>query len=371
MKPIVFLCLAAALVAAPLRAQDGFDSALPVRGFCIAAPRPADVNRFVAFIDQELAPRHINTLVLRVDYKFQYKSHPEVADKDGLSLADVKMLVAVCRQDHIELIPQINLLGHQSFRSHLGELLRAHPEFDETPWVKMPVKYKWPNADKLYCKSYCPLAPGLHNVVFACIDELCDAFESDAFHAGMDEVFYIGESKCPRCAGKDRSVLFANEVTAIHDHLKSHGRAMWMWGDRFLDGATTGLGEWEASKVDTFRAIDRVPKDIVICDWHYDQADPTPAYFALKGFRVVSCPWKKAEVAVDQADDMARWRARVPGKMQGRFAGVMQTVWDNADGFLDKQYHGDAVATNSWNCFIALSDEVRKLAAAPSADGAK
>ena len=63
-----------------------------------------------------------------------------------------------------------------------------------------------------------------------------------------------------------------------------------MWGDRFLDGELTGLGKWEASMDDTAPAIDLVPKDIVICDWHYESAPPTAVYFAIKGFNVVSHP---------------------------------------------------------------------------------
>jgi len=33
------------------------DEIMPVRGFCIAAPAPGSVDRFVKFIDEELAPR--------------------------------------------------------------------------------------------------------------------------------------------------------------------------------------------------------------------------------------------------------------------------------------------------------------------------
>jgi len=51
----------------------------------------------------------------------------------------------------------------------------------------------------------------VHKVVFALVDEICDAFHADAFHAGMDEVFYLGNEKCPRCSGIDKAELFAGE----------------------------------------------------------------------------------------------------------------------------------------------------------------
>src|SRR5690606_24394606 len=100
-------------------------------------------------------------------------------------------LVNICKKHNIELIPQINLLGHQSWASEVTKLLEVYPQFDETPGVIMPEKYEWPNADGLYCKSYCPLHPEVHGVVFDLVDEIIEVFEAKSFHAGMDEVFYI------------------------------------------------------------------------------------------------------------------------------------------------------------------------------------
>ncbi|MGH2648115.1 MAG: family 20 glycosylhydrolase, partial [Ginsengibacter sp.] len=189
-KHFTFLLLACFCIHESLQAQQNIDSLLPIRGFCIGAPKPKDVDAFTKFIIEELAPRKVNTLILRVDYAYQYKSHPELADSNALSKADVKKMVNACRKNNIRIIPQINLLGHQSWANHTNKLLTVYPQFDETPGVKMPEKYEWPNADNLYCKSYCPLHPEVHQVLFDVIDEICDVFETNAFHAGMDEVFY-------------------------------------------------------------------------------------------------------------------------------------------------------------------------------------
>ena len=310
--------------------------AFPVRGLAVAAPSSAQLDRFIGFVERELGPRGVNTLILRVDYGYQYASHPELREGTGLSRAEVTRLADACRRGGIRVIPQINLLGHQSWAGRVGALLRVYPDFDETPWVKMPEKYAWPNPDRLYCKSYCPLHPKVHEVVFALVDELCDAFGAEAFHAGMDEVFYLGEEKCPRCGGKDKAVLFADEVRRIRDHLESRGRKLWIWGDRLLDGRTTGLGEWEASYNDTHRAIDLVPRDVVICDWHYERAEPTPTYFAMKGFPVVVCPWKRVEPALAQVRDLARAREQANPALKQRLLGVVQTAWSGAGSLLDE-----------------------------------
>ncbi|MBO9729884.1 MAG: family 20 glycosylhydrolase [Chitinophaga sp.] len=331
---------------------------LPVRGFCIAAPRVDGLPVFLKFIETELAPRHINTLVLRVDFNYQFKSHPELRDPGSLSEQEVKQLVQTCKKYHIRLIPQINLLGHQSWAGITGNLLKVYPDFDETPWVKMPVKYEWPNPDGLYCKSYCPLHPGVHKIVFELVDEICDAFESTAFHAGMDEVFYIGEEKCPRCGGKDKAELYAGEVWTIRNHLEQKGRQLWIWGDRLLEGKTTGLGAWEASMNNTHRAVDLVPKDIMICDWHYERPDKTPVYFAMKGLSVITCPWRMPENAKLQLKDMYDYRNSATKEMKPRFQGMMQTVWSDAGSFLDEFYgrgkpQKDTLNTSA-NCFRAI-----------------
>jgi hypothetical protein len=364
---LLVMILSTLAVQSQARGENTLDELLPVRGLCIAAPNPSQIDDFVKFIHGELAPRSVNTLILRVDYNYQYTIRPEVANPSGLSLQDVKKLVAACRTNHIRLIPQINLLGHQSWQRKNGKLLEVHPEFDETPWVKTPEKYSWPNPDGLYCRSYCPLHPQVHEVALPLVDEICDVFEADAFHAGMDEVFYIGEAKCPRCGGKDKAELFAGEVSLLRDHLKSKGRELWIWGDRLLDGKTTGLGEWEASFNGTYRAVDLIPRDVVICDWHYDRAAPTAAYFALKGLRVVTCPWTNPEVASQQLQDMGRFRQQSGSVMKPRFQGMVQTVWSDAGGFVkdcyglqqSEDYKKDQKMAA--RCFLRLFGEIKAL----------
>lgn len=354
-KKLLILCFLVSLFL-PVRGQE----LLPVRGLCIAAPGKEELETFIRFMDEELAPRAVNTLVLRIDFNYQFESHPELVDSGALSRNDVKKLVSMGKKHGIRLIPQINLLGHQSWANKTGKLLQVYPDFDETPHVEMPEKYEWPNADGLYCKSYCPLHPDVHQVVFALVDEICDVFEADAFHAGMDEVFYIGDDRCPRCSGRDKALLYANEVNKIRNHLFLRERQLWIWGDRLIDGKTTGIGAWEASMNNTHRAIDLIQTDVMICDWHYERPDQTAVYFAMKGFSVVSCPWKKAENALLQTQDMLRFRKQATPELEPRYQGMMQTVWSDAASFLNGFYSGEASPESESTCFKALFDEINK-----------
>ena len=108
-------------------------SVFPVTGFCVGAPSPEKVDDFVKFIDKTLAPNGINTLILRIDFNYEYKSRPELRGDNPLTREQVKKLVTICKKHNIELIPQINLLGHQSWHSEVTKWREVYPQVDETP----------------------------------------------------------------------------------------------------------------------------------------------------------------------------------------------------------------------------------------------
>jgi len=341
-KVLIFIACIAFNINAFAQTNSALDDALPTRGLSISAPSSATVDEFVRFIDEELAPAHFNLLVLLVDYKYAYESHPELAG--DLTKVDVKKIVAVCQKHGIEIAPQINLLGHQSWAKTTGKFLTVYPQFDETPHVKLEESKvlgnggDWNDPDFFYCKSYCPLHPDVHKVLFDVIDEITEVFETKWFHAGMDEVTVLADPHCPRCSGLDPARLFAGEVWTIHNHLAQQGKRMMIWGDRLLDCKATGYHNSESSMNNTHQAIDLVPKDILICDWHYGNAHQSPVYFAIKGFDVVACPWTDVKVATDYLDDMLRSRQRSTKVLKPHFQGVLITEWSGWDKFRDEYY---------------------------------
>ena len=363
MKTITSLLISLVILVS-VNGQPIQQSKLPVKGLCIAAPSSENLDLFLKFVKEDLKQMNVNILVLRIDYNYEYNSHPDLRSDNPLTKMDVEKLVSACKLADIEIIPQINLLGHQSWHSTLSKLLEVYPEFDETPHIKLPEEYKWPNEDGLYCKSYCPLHPDVHEVVFSLVDEIMEVFEAKAFHAGLDEVFYLGDDKCPRCSGMDEAGLFAGEVWKIRNHLASKDRKLWIWGDRLIDGKITGMGMWEASMNNTARAIDMIPKDIVICDWHYERSDPTAVYFAMKGLDVITCPYRNAEVAVKQLHDIINFRENSTPEMSTHFLGMMQTVWTSSENFLNAWYKTNDTSSgviNQAECFKILFEEINKI----------
>ncbi|HYK89161.1 MAG TPA: family 20 glycosylhydrolase [Acidobacteriota bacterium] len=339
----------------PAFGTGGDRSALPVRGLHVTAPKPNDLNDCLRFIREALPKEGVNVLVVEFGYQYQFTRRPEVVDSDALSQENIKSIVAACRAAGVRLIPQINMLGHQSWAKTTFGLLRAHPEFDETPG-------RYPSNEGIYCRSYCPLHPDVHSVIFDLMDELAEACESDAFHVGMDEVFLLGEDDCVRCKGKSKADLFAQEVRTLHDHLAKSNRTMWMWGDRFLDGDITGLGKWEASQNGTATDMRQLPKDVVICDWHYEEAPPTAQYFAVEGFPVVSSPWRRPGVALAQLELIRHVRKNAPDAVATRMLGVLQTTWCPLGPFAKAYFRegpADPRVVEALVCFKELFREIR------------
>lgn len=304
------------------------------RGMHILVNGRQNLPAIEQLITEHLPRLRLNQLILEINYNFRYRSHPEIAEEGGLMVEDCRRLRERADRNNVRLIPMINCLGHQSWAERTGKFLTAHPEFDETP--DLP-----PNNPGIYCRSWCPSHPDVNRVVFALFDELIDAFRADAFHVGLDEVFILGE--CPRCKGKDNADLFAKAVNDYHGHLVGRRKVqMMMWGDRLLDSATTPYGTWEASANGTAPAIDRIPKDIVICDWHYEKTDyPSVKHFLDKGFPVWPAGWNKEENAARLVETALANRGE-------RMMGYLATTWGSVDA-LASGLAGDEKTLSSQN----------------------
>ncbi len=329
---------------------------LPVRGLHLGLGGGRSLEPLEAFVRQVLPSEGVNLLVAEVNYNYAYSSYPQVSGPNSLTESDLRGLATACRDAGVELVPQINCLGHQSWAGRSHGLLRAFPEFDETPWIPQDA-----DRDVLYCRSYCPNHPDVHEVLFALIDELSEVCDARRFHVGMDEVFLIGEERCARCSGQAPAELFAREVTLLHDHLTDRGLQMWMWGDRLLDAERWGTGKWEGSANGTWPAVDAVPRDIVICDWHYERAFPTPRFFAEQGFSVVASPWQKADVALEELATVRQMRLE-----DERALGVLQTTWCGWEKFvgayqeeLPAEDAGSRNANGAARCFKELFAALR------------
>ena len=266
---------------------------------------------------ETLSKQGINAIILEVDYNFAFKSHPELRrGTDPITRDGARRFAGLCKKFKMRLIPEFQSLGHQSWKAQTFPLLTVYPNFDLTPGA-------FPNNEGIYCREWDLLNPEVWRVVFELMDEIIDAFRADALHVGMDEIFLLGSDLSPSTKGQDGGVLFAKAVNEIYAHLvrKRHVE-MLMWGDRLIDGKKYDLGEWEASVNGTAAAIDSIPKDIIVCPWHYEVRESYPSIpmFIEKGFRVLPAGWKNVD-ATKALIDFTRKNS------SAKMLGYMFTTW--------------------------------------------
>lgn len=247
--------------------------------------KPEQIMRLVDLA----ATQHFNTLILGVAWRGSTKltSAPWTVGEGQWSKKELLDVANYARSKGMKFIPQVELLTHQEVFFQ-----NTHPE-----WM-------------FNSSTYDPRHPKLYETVFSVLDELIDLIHPEAIHIGHDELvgWVLRKSIIEKHIGlRDGeqmlpAELFLKDVMLIHDHLAKKGVVTWMWGDMLispdefpqmspfeLHGAARGYGK---------SLRDKLPRDIVICDWHYfdGQIDfSSIETLSREGFVVLGTTWRKPE----------------------------------------------------------------------------
>lgn len=252
------------------------------RGVHFFMPHRKDIPFIKRLIRYVWAPMKMNTIFLQVTAGMKFDRRPEINETwqrenekaakgevprvphgvlgggTYLSKAEVRDLVNYAKSYGFEVIPEVQSLSHVEY------LTMTYPEIAEKPGV--------------YPDAYCPLHPDSHKIVFDMIDEVIEVFQPERYiEMGHDEVYTLGV--CDRCKGKSRAELYALDVNAIYDYLKSKGLGMMIWSDMIHTFRPYGTPD----------AIDMIPKDIVMLDfiWYFRTGEDIETRLLDKGFKVI------------------------------------------------------------------------------------
>jgi len=243
------------------------------RGWHSASPVVETVDDYRKFLDM-LALLKFNAVMMEVNNRLKYERHPDIATSHALTKDELRAVVEYARSLQFEVIPQVQTLGHFNYvlnnpaYRHLAENREPHER--RGFWV------------------YCPSNPEVYPLVFDMFSEVIEVFKPKRFfHIGHDEFTFAPFGVCERCKGTPPHQLFAMEVKKLHDWLAKHGLRTLMWGDQFLEDHHGG------PPYNTYKATPLVPKDIIICDWHYAPWEEFPSlkYFKENGFETIACGW--------------------------------------------------------------------------------
>ena len=255
---------------------------------------------------------------------------------------EVRRLVAIGRDIGITLIPQINCYGHASASRGCTikhAVLDLHPEY-EPLFEPCP-----PNGGRAFCDgwSWCLSNPEAQRVLRELIAEMHENFGNPPFfHIGCDEAF--GAQTCPACVKHPKDELLLKHISGIAAFVRSRGAQAMMWHDMLLDaGDPRWKGFIKFGSKATASILDRLPKDIVICDWQYCYSSlnkplkewPTMTHFKKHGLPVAGCAWTNDKAIKAMADHIVKI---------GGF-GFIETTWHHLRGKnWENMYKGAAFA---------------------------
>jgi hexosaminidase len=205
--------------------------------------------------------------------------HVELGHGGFLEKDEVRQIISWAKQNHIEIIPELQSLSHSYY------MLAAHrdlAERDDDPWPD----------------TYCPSNPDSYKLYFELLDEVIELFRPRMIHIGHDEVYIIGS--CPRCKGKDGSRLIADDLGRIHDYLAKRDIRMAIWGDKLMNIISGGRDyggraiRWvdprrhaDHTMAETYHAVEMAPKDMLILDWYWSLDPSSERYFGEHGFEEI------------------------------------------------------------------------------------
>lgn len=227
-------------------------------------------------VEQIFGRFKLNHLVLECSYS-QWETNPRLWVDISVPKAQLREYVQYAQDHFLTPIPLVQSLGHAEWMFKNGQ----NSELAEDP-------------DARY--AYAATDPATYDFIGKVNDEAHDLFRSRFFHIGHDEVTMTG--RYPYRAESRRlgvTRLFLDDVNRLDSLLKPRGVRLMLWGDMLLARGESNDAANAESLEEARKRREGIPRDSVICDWHYQPANPED-YRSLKVFKdaglsAIACSW--------------------------------------------------------------------------------
>jgi len=187
--------------------------------------------------------------------------------------------VTYAKSRGLKVIPELKLLTHQekTFGSNYPALM-----FNKV--------------------TYDPRKQGVYDLIFPVMQELINITGCGRFLIGHDEAAGFNAATAQKWLNYGQVIipaeLYLQDTLKLYNFLKARNVRTMMWGDMLISPTefpTMRAQNLHGVKPGYGKAMrDKLPKDIIIGDWHYDdiQKDfPSTAAFAKEGFTVMGAVW--------------------------------------------------------------------------------
>jgi hypothetical protein len=264
---------------------------LPVRAIQLEVLKPAirDVDLFKRYLDAFSMVR-INTIIFFHDPR-QILAWKKKADEGWWTKQQIAEIAAYARSLHMDVF---------------GGMIS---KFDSKQFPLLDIA---PGSD-----FYNPYNENAYKYLFSLYEEILGTYKPTGFLVGHDEI--KGLSVYASKYKKSTAEVFAKGITTIHAWFAERNIPIILASDMLLDwnvwNATVGAANSQNPVYNsgaTHLAIDLIPKDISIIDWHYDNKPDYQSikYFRQKGFQVLACPWYDPSAARSLAQSAHKYGAK-------------------------------------------------------------
>ena len=252
------------------------------------------------------------------------------AEGTVLEKDDVRRLVGFAKELGIEVIPEVQSLGHVQYLTYTyPDIAEIDPNAEDVKDIR--AEDAKPN--QFYHHCYCPSLEKSYEIIFDVIDEIVEVTEPQRFvHIGHDEIYQIGV--CPRCRDTAHDVLYEKHVRALYEHIKAKGLRTMLWTDMLIRDKNYA----------TVAARDRLPRDIVALDfiWYFHLDTDTETALLDRGYSVA--------VGNLYSSHFPRYQRRInrPGMLGGQISMWVRTE-EEAIASIGKFYDMAYLSEMLWN----------------------
>jgi hypothetical protein len=213
----------------------------------------AFIKSFIDFIEKN----GFNFLVLYLEGRIRTKAFPYMGKHESYSTDEIKRIVEYAAKKKIEIVPIVSTFGH-------AEHFLKYTPFEHLAELRNGEKGRFSKLKSVFC----PSRMETYDFLDAYLSEVSALFPSEYFHVGCDEAWDMGfcELCKKRLETETSSNIFAGHLAEIHRIITGKLKKKMIIWDDLLEHYP--------------EAMEKIPKDIIMCSWQYEKfVDKPTAHF--------------------------------------------------------------------------------------------
>jgi Glycosyl hydrolase family 20, domain 2/Glycosyl hydrolase family 20, catalytic domain len=255
--------------------------------------------------------------------------------RDFLTADELRLVTREGARHHVTVVPVLQTLGHQERLlaeprfQHLAEIRRS--AFDRMlsgvrTWLASIQKKTngvlasadaIPTAMDQPPSSLCPTDPEVRRMMSRMVTEISRSSSAPFLHCGGDEPLQVGQGRSRDAVRRDGlGAVYSDYYVDLNRTVRASQRRMMLYGDVILAHPT---------------AARRIPKEVVVVDWHYDPEYRFASLDTLQraGFTALAMSgmWNWYAFHPDYRRAFANIRGAVRGVERHGSSGVLVSSW--------------------------------------------